>query len=349
MNSSKKIFFKLLLLGFLIIFNKNIFPQVAGKGAYAFLNMSTSAKLIAFGTNFISTDDNDISTTWQNPAFLKKEMNNHFFASYNNYVSDIKGGYMAYSRHFNKVGNFVLGVKYLDYGKFDKYLPNGIADGKFTAVDQCVQVGYSNQKNRWSGGVNLKYIYSVYERYVGNGISSDFSAIYSDTSKLLLVSGFIRNLGFQAIPYSGTERQNLETEMALTLSKKLRHLPLRYHFIFSNLNNPNLGYVNNNTNQKDENGNTISEKVKLVDNVLRHLSLAGEIFFSKNFTFRFGYDHQMRREMNNDFRRGMSGMSYGLSLNIKKFHFSYGNKAFFYKQRAHQLSLLVNFSEFMKR
>ncbi len=60
-------------------------------------------------------------------------MHNHAFASYNNYVSDINGGYFSYARNIGKKGTLSANVLYLDYGQFDGYTPNGIYTGTFKA------------------------------------------------------------------------------------------------------------------------------------------------------------------------------------------------------------------------
>src|SRR5262245_42862929 len=67
--------------------------QIAGTRSFAFLNMPVSARQVALGSNLIGAKDNDISLAWNNPAALNPKMHNHFLASYDNYISDIKSGY----------------------------------------------------------------------------------------------------------------------------------------------------------------------------------------------------------------------------------------------------------------
>lgn len=340
---------KNLLFIFLIFQSFNLDCQVAGKSVFSFLNLNPSAKSLALGSNFISSNDNDISSAWQNPAILTPKMSNHFFTSYNNYISDINSGYFAYARHIKNKGNFGLSILYVDYGKFNGYSSNGVYTGTFTANDQCINLSYSNQiKPKIRVGANLKYIYSIYESYVSNGISSDLSAIYTDTAKLLNITAFARNIGFQAIPYSQTERQNLPFELAFSISKKLKYLPFRYHLIFNQLQKPDMRYTITETNERDENGNPKTKKMTMGDNILRHFALGGELNFSKNFVLRFGYNHQRRKEISPEQKRGTSGFSWGLGFKISKFILSYGSSSMFPGYNANQFSLLVNFSDFRK-
>ncbi len=175
--------------------------QLAGKATYAFLNMNPSARSLALGSNLISTVDKDLSVAWQNPAALNPLMHNHAFVSYNNYVSDIKSGYFSYARDIKNKGTFAASIMYLDYGKFNGYLPSGISTGVFTVKDQCMQIGYGRKINeKFRLGASLNYIYSIYESYVSNGLSTNLSGIYNDTAQNITITGFAKNIGFQAIP-----------------------------------------------------------------------------------------------------------------------------------------------------
>lgn len=342
--------FRHLLIGIGLLSIIQADAQVAGTRSYAFLNLPASSRQVALGSNFISTVDNDISQAWISAAALNKDMHNHAFVSYNNYISDIKGGYFAYARHFDKLGTFAFNVMYMDYGKFEGYNPNGIATGAFTVQDQCFGLSYGKSfKGKYRLGATAKYSYSIYESYVSNALSTDLTAMYRDTAKKMDITAFARNIGFQAIPYGETKRQNLPFELALTISKRLAHLPFRYHLTFNNLQRPDMRYSISQTGEKDENGNNKVKDMTMGDNIMRHLSLGGELNLSKKFVIRFGYNHQRRKEMTQDQRRGTSGFSWGIGLKIKKFDFSYGSAAYFPGFNSNQFSLLLNLSEFYNK
>lgn len=332
---------------FLLLFINSVNAQVAGKGTYSFLNVPISARTLALGSNFISSSyNNDPSLAWNNPSILNKSMHKHVSVSYHNYVADISSGFITYAHHIKNKGTFSIGANYLSMGKFDGYDPAGISTGTFTANDQSFYIAYGNQKRNWSYGASLKYIYSIYESYVSSGVASDLSGSYNDTSKKLSVTLFARNLGYQVIPYSNTERDLLKSELAISVSKKLEHLPFTYHIVLHNLQSPDFRYNIENTGVKDEFGENKVKKMTMGDNILRHFILGGELNFSKHFVFRFGYDHMKRRELTQDQRKGTSGFSWGLGLKIKKFNFSYGSSTFFPGINANQFSLMTNLSEF---
>ncbi len=341
---------KKIALSLIIFIHFNAHAQIAGKGVFAFLNMQPSARSLALGTNFISSIDNDLSVGYQNPAAMNAKMHNYAFASYNNYVSDINTGFFGYARHYKNVGTFSANVFYFDYGKFDGYLPNGLPTGTFTVKDQTFQINYGNNyKEKFRYGASLKYIYSIYEQYVSNGIASDLSAIYTDTANKMDISLIARNIGFQAIPYRGTERQPLAFEMALAFSKKLKYLPFKYNIVLNNLQQPDMRYDIKNTNQRDEQGNERVKKMTMGDNLLRHLVVGGEFNLSKHFIVRFGYNHQRRKEAAPEQKKGTTGFSWGLGFKISKFNISYGSASLFPGFNTNQFSLLCNLGNFYKK
>jgi hypothetical protein len=336
-----------ILFVFLLSLSDSVYAQIGGKQLFGFMNMPVTARNMALGSNFISTIDDDAGTIWNNPAAANSKMHNHFIGSYNNFISDINGGFGAYVRHFDKLGTFGLSIMYLDYGTFDGYTPSGISTGTFSAQDQCVNFSYGKQlKNNFRAGANLKYIYSVYESYVSNGLAVDLSAIYEDTANNLLFTAYTRNLGYQTIVYNSTERKNLPFEMAVSISKRLDHLPLRYHLIFQNLQKPDMRYNITETGLKDEFGNPQIKQMTMGDNILRHIALGGELNLSKHFVLRFGYNHQKRKEMTQEQKRGVAGFSWGLGFRIKKLHLSYGSASYFPGFNSNQFSISANLSEF---
>jgi hypothetical protein len=338
---------KFILTLFVFLNYFQIMAQVGGKGTYSFLNVPVSARTLALGSNFLSSDyNNDPSLAWNNPSILNSKMHQHVSVSYHNYVADINSGFFTYARHFKNKGTFSVGVNYLSMGKFDGYDPAGISTGTFTANDQCFYLAYGNQHKKWSYGASLKYIYSIYESFVSSGVSTDLSGSYRDTLNNLSVTLFARNLGYQVIPYSNTDRDLLKSELAISISKKLEHLPFTYHIVLHNLQSPDFRYNIENTGVKNEFGENKVQTMTMGDNILRHFILGGELNFSKHFVFRFGYDHMKRRELTQEQRKGTSGFGWGLGIKIKKFHFSYGSSTFFPGINANQFSLMTNLSEF---
>lgn len=336
---------------FFLIYSGLAFSQVGGNGVFSFLNLPANAKNLALGSNFISDyQSKDNSLTWQNPAMLNAKMDNALSFSYNNYVSDIQFGSIAYAKDFKKFGTYNIGLMYMDYGKFEGYDPNGIKTQAFSVKDQCFYLGWSQSISpKFRQGVNLKYVYSIYEAFVSNGVALDYSLQYVDTSNKMNLTGFVRNIGFQAFAYGETKRDHLQTEVAITLSKRLKYLPFTYYLTAHNLQQPDMRYVISETGVKDENGDERVKKMTIGDNVLRHFNIAGEFQFGKRMALRFGYNHNKRKELTQDQRRGTSGFSWGIGMNLGKINFSYGSSAFMPGINQNQFSLLLNINDFSKK
>jgi hypothetical protein len=339
------------ILLFYFFINNLVFSQIGGRGAYAFLNLPPNAMTVALGSNFISAaHHHDVSLSWNNAAALNKKMHQSISATYNNYVSDINSGYFSYARHFNKIGTFSAGAMFINYGKFDGYDAAGISTGTFNAKDQCFHVSYGNQYNsKLSYGGSIKYVYSIYEAFVSGGVSTDISGMYHDTANKLTMTAFVRNLGYQVIPYSGSERQNLATELAFSIAKRLEHLPFTYHAIFHNLQRPDMRYEVNNTGQKDEFGNERIKEMTMGDNILRHITIGGELNFTKHFVVRFGYNHMRRKELGQELRKGTTGFSWGLGFKAQKISFSYGSATYFPGINSNQFSVMLNLNDFYQK
>lgn len=330
-----------------LLLNNSVNAQTAGSSVFAFMNMPSSARQMALGSNLVCGSTSDLGQLWNNPASRTLKMNKSFMGSYNRYIADISSGFFCYATQIKQKRLFALGLMYNDYGSFKGMDEAGISTGTFSAQDQCFFMSYKqNSGKKGHLGINLKYIYSIYESFVSNGLSSDISYSFVDSSKLFNITGFIRNIGFQAIPYAETQRQRLPLEMAINVSKQLAHLPMRYQFIFHNLQNPDMRYTLYNTGQKDEFGNNKIQKMTMGDNILRHIHFSNELFLSKQLTLRMGYNHMRRKEMSQEQRRGAAGFSWGIGLNYKKMELGYSSSCYFAGQNTNQFSVLLKLSEF---
>ncbi len=133
--------------------------------------------------------------------------------------------------------------------------------------------------------------------------------------------------------------------MAITFAKKVKYLPFRYNLVLHDLQKLDMRYSYA-TTEKDENGNIKIKKMTMGDNIVRHLTLGGELNLSQHFVIRFGYNHMRRKEASPEQKRGTTGFSWGLGFKISKFHISYGSASLFPGFNSNQFSLLCNLGEF---
>ena len=132
----------------------------------------------------------------------------------------------------------------------------------------------------------------------------------------------VRNLGTQITTYAGRQ-ESLPLEIDIGLSQTLENVPLRWHLTFENLQQWPIGEPNPARATTDLEGNQEQEKVGFLSQVIRHTILGAELFPSKGFNIRLGYNFRRAEELRIEDQRNFSGLSAGFSVKLNKMRFSY--------------------------
>jgi Uncharacterised protein family (UPF0164) len=301
-----------------------------GKDAYEFLNLPTSARLTGLGGHLISVIDDDVSLALANPATLSEKTHNRLSFAHNFHFADINNGSVSYGRRLAKWGlNTHLGIQYINYGDFVRSNEFGNTDGTFSARETAIVIGASKRiADRISVGANFKNVFSGLEQYSSYGIGADLGLIYYNDSSRFVATLLVKNLGYEVTTYAG-ERRGFPLDIQIGISKRLKHLPLRFSIIAHHLNRGNARYDDpDRSEQVDIFGQEISEnKFKnSVDNVFSHLIFNGEFMLGKNqnLRLRFGYNHQRRRELSLPAFRSLAGFGLGFGIKVSYFKLDYG-------------------------
>lgn len=260
--------------------------------AFDFLRVDPSARASALAGAFDTYTD-DPNVMFYNPASLSTMTSNNMSAGFGKYLLDLNFGTLSYTHKYKDIGWFGLGVKFFDYGSFDKTDEEGISTGEtFGANDLMVSAGYSNYIYEVINyGVSLKYIYSSIAEYKSSALAVDFGLLYLIPSDNIAFSIGVNNLGSQLTSYADT-REKLPLDFRVGFSKKLEHLPLRFSVTFSKLN---------------------EEREKLYQH-LKSFALGGEISFSENVALRIGYSNEKRQDLKLGTSLGIAGFSTGLGI-----------------------------------
>lgn len=344
---------KTIVVGLLSLLTLPVFAQLGGSYTFAYVNIDPTARTAALGSSTLADFKNDIGIGYYNPSSLNPEMSNRVMLSYNNYLADINSGFAGYARHFDSIGTFSGSVTYTDYGHFDETDVTGKVIGQFWATDYIFQVGYGtrwHQDERFTYGVNLKFLYSVYEKYIATAFAVDLAGAYHDEENLFHLAGIVRNLGYNAIPYND-QREDLPLDVQLGFSKKLKHNPLKMTVVAHNLQRFDISYVNVNSRNKNidlETGEVRSQSVPFGDKVMRHFNFGAELVFSDNFQIRGGYNHQRRKELAPENNKGAAGFSWGLGIGIKKFTLDYAMVTYFPGINVNYFTVSRNLSDFKR-
>lgn len=342
-----------------LLCSQSISAQViGGRNTYDFLDLPYSARISALGGSLITVQDEDLTLAYQNPAALNARMHNHFTVQQTIYFSGITNGYAAYARHFEKIPLTVhAGINYITYGKFARTTPSGEVTGEFGASEYAIGGGVGYQATeRLSFGSNLKVILSYLEGYNSVGWSSDWAAMYNDTSKNITVSFVLKNAGSQFSSY-GKNKQlyALPFDAQIGFAHRLKYLPLRFSVIGHQLHRWNILYddpaleetgILGSTTPVPDNGKMKAGEV--VDNVFRHLIFNLELLLGKKevLRLRLGYNRMRQGELGVKGLRSLAGFSTGLGIRIYKFRIDYGLSAYHIGGMMHHFGISTNLSDF---
>ena len=338
----------------LALVTSQLSAQLGGNATYAFLNLTNSARVASLGGKVVSIWDDDGNLPFHNPSLLHEGMSNSLVLNYVNYFSDINFGYVSYARSYEGVGNFALGLHYINYGKFTAADEVGNITGEFRAAEYAFNMFYSRAiDSNFSIGVNLKPVYSVLETYRSFGLVADIGLNYTNRDKLFSAGLVFRNAGVQIKPYHEGHREPVPFEILIGLSQKLRHAPFRFSLVGHNLQKPDMTYedpADKNEEFDPITGEPVPENklAKFGDNLMRHLIFGVEFIPFDNFFLRVGYNYQRRQELKISNRTAMVGFSYGFGVKISKFHLSYGRATYHLAGASNHFSISTNFSSFQK-
>ena len=348
---------KLALL--LLILCNLLLAQRGGDNAFEFVNLPHSARYAALGGQQISVQDNDIAQVYLNPAMLSPVMDNQFSVNYIHYLKDIgvNYGYVAYGKNLDDKANLAIGLKYVNYGKFDYADATGYRSGAtFNASDYLLHVSYSYAfiENRLTAGMSLKPLFSDYESYNSFGLATDLGLNYWSKSGLVSTSLVFKNVGYQLKTFeSSQDRESLPFEIQMGVSTRLAHAPFRISVLARHLEKWNLTYQTEQEKKDAIDPITGEEKKKSIldeygDNILRHLSFGLEILPSDKFQIQIGYNHKRRKELKVSNGGGTTGFSIGASLHLKKVSVSYARMTYHAAGASDFITLRFNIDELGK-
>ena len=324
------------------------YPAIAqptgGRTGLTFPQLAPNARLTALGSRHATLPGTDASLFMQNPALLDSTKNDNLSLSYMPYLADTRSLNLAYAHESRKMkGTWAAGIQYLNYGTLVQTDDLGNEIGEFRAADYALSVGYGNTIQNITIGGAIKMVGSSLESYRLWGMALDWGATFRHPTRDLTAGFVVKNLGFLKQNYAGGEVPPLPFDVRVGVTFKPEYAPLRLSLTAHHLtafdmvyNDPNLFY------DFDPNGNRIPRKVPLPEKLLRHLTLGTELMILPTFRLMLGYDHLLRQELRLQNMGGLSGVSFGAWLRIKRFEISYGHARFNAGLAANTFSLTAN-------
>jgi len=337
---------------FLIMFSHSGFSQKGGESTYSFLGLTNAARVAALGGEVVSLLDDDINMVFHNPGLLTSGMHNMLNLNYVNYFAGVNYGYTSYGYSVEGIGNFAVGIHYVNYGSFDRTDELGQSQGTFRASEYALNLVYSRQflDSSLTAGANLKPIFSSFEQYNSMGLALDLGVSYHFKTSLTTLGLVVKNMGTQLSTYTGV-REKLPFEIQLGVTQRLAHAPFRFNVTFQNLERWDLTY----TVQGEEETITLGNESEkggfdlFGDKLMRHMVFGVELLVGKNFHVDLGYNYKRRQEMKVNVHPGMVGFSMGFGFRISKFHFAFGRASYHLAGGTSHFSLTTNLSEFYRK
>ena len=193
-------------------------------------------------------------------------------------------------------------------------------------------------------GVSGKLISSTLESYNSYGGAVDLGALYIDEVNEVNYALVVRNIGTQFTTYANT-REKLPMEIMAGISQQVENVPIRWHLTFENLQQWKVNFANPARAQNTIDGEAIPEKTSFFNNALRHVIVGAELFPTKGFNFRVGYNFRRGEELRLLEQRNFSGISVGLGLKMGRLKFDYSYSRYTLAGNTSLFGLTVNFAE----
>ncbi len=325
------------------------FGQLGGQRSFSFLEIPTSARSAAMGGSSAGIKDNDINIINDNPANLDTSLDNHLSINYVNFVSDINAGNIAYAKQIG-AGTMGITAQFLGYGSFEVVEANGVKTGEqFNAGDFALNLAYGRAiDSQFSVGGTFKTVYSNYYYTQSVAFGVDIGAAFSSKSRNFTSTLAVRNLGRALTKNDAGTRNKLPTNFELGAAIKVPKAPFRFFGQYNNLQRWDLGSNDPNYAGKektDPKTGLVTQRKFSSDNLFRHLVLGTDIVASDNFWVTVSYNFRRRKELAAVSRGGLSGISFGAMIKIKKLQFNYSLSSYHTAGVAHHIGITTNLNE----
>lgn len=304
--------------------------------AYSFLNIPSSSHVFGLGGTNIAIIDDDVTLADQNPALIGPELENQVAVNYMYYMSSGNFAGVRYGNAAGEHGGWSLGLRYMNYGKFDGYDDFGTSTGSFNVNDVIVEGSYSRDiTSRWRGGANLKVAYSGYGHFQALAIAADVGVNYYNEESDLSFSAVLRNMGGQVVRFD-KKYNRVPFDIQLGYMQSLGSSPFQISITAYNLTKWKVPYYSYNKEGED----LLTEKNGFVANFFRHLIFGLQYSPSEKFYICLGYNYKTHSDMSSFNNSFLSGFSAGLGFNTRGF----GLGVAYAQQNKSANSLMLNLS-----
>ncbi len=280
-------------------------PTASAQGAFAFLRLDPSPRAAALAGALDAVPTDDPGGLFVNPALVSADAQGAAL-TYVNHLDAFKAGSLAYARTaFGR--DWAVGVRYFGYGEMDETNAAGEKTGTFGASSLALTLATSQEvMPRLTGGVGLSAVTTGIASERATAIAADLGLVYRAPAALT-VAATLRNAG-AVVSSLGTVRDELPLDLRVSVSKRLRYLPLLVTATGYDLTAPGDGPA----------GRSAFEQA------LAHIGLGVELQPGDALRLRIGFSPRRNQELATRERLDLAGLGLGASLRVKGVTVDYG-------------------------
>ena len=324
------------------------FAQVGGYSSFDFLTVPVNARVAGVGGVNVSTSDKDVNIIQQNPAVLNSSMNKYMSLNYLPYYGGVSATSLSYAHQIKKA-LWGFGMQYLNYGSINSTNASGADQGTFSSNDFMVMATRSHKINYYTLGASVKFAGSQIAGYNAYALMADVGGTFKHPTKDFTIGMVFKNVGYAFKQYTTGTNDALPFDVQLGTSFKPEHFPIRLSITLDHLQKLNVVYNDTTMKQYDINGNPITTKTSLSDEIARHFIIGGEVIISKNFNLRFGYNYERRQELRLTSVSGGAGLSFGVMFRVKAFEIAYTKAYYHVAGGTNFFTVAMDMSSFVKK
>lgn len=322
--------------------------QVAGLSTLSILDFTTSARTAGLGMGYLAVYDADMNVGLDNPSLVSGRVKVGLALNYTGLFRGGNFGSIAYAIQPRRWGSILVAFRFHSYGTFTGYDEAEQWQGKFTAGDYMLSVGWGLPiDSNFSIGATFKPVLSQYESYTAVALVFDLAGSYVSDDKSFTASLLARNIGAQIMTFDQSV-EKVPFELTAEVSYKLSRAPFRFFLAARNLQRWNLIYDDplEPTTVVDPFTGEVTTPgwaAEFFDNLGRHIGAGVEVYIGRLLFVDIGYNYRQAREIRSIEAFNLSAMSFGVGLRIKHFEFVYSRNNYHLTQAPNYLSLTYKF------
>ena len=279
--------------------------------AFPLVRLDASARTAALaGAGALATDDP--ATALTNPALLSSEMSRGLSLGYANLLADVTAGSAVYAHDVPVLGGLSVGgaVRFLSYGEFERRTGATVgaeAEGTFGASEVAATLVVSREVlPQFRVGLAAHALVASIDDASGQALAGDLGVSYAVADEGLVLGASVHHVG-AVLSSLGAEADRLPLDLRVTVSKRLRYVPLTVSVSGLDLH-------------RFEGASADSS---FAGRALDHVALGGELQLGSAFALRAGYNGRRGADLRSGGRLDLAGVSVGAGVSLRRVSVDY--------------------------